>query len=95
MSNNIALAAQTAARCLFDAAQQGDAALGEARAAILKVAAGHVAFFELLIGELALAGIEHHGREASDYYAAEITARLTLTRFLPELARPCLDCGSA
>jgi hypothetical protein len=80
--------ARLAAKCLFDAAATGDAGeLGKARNIILGLAdtAGHVAFPEMLLAELALEGIRRNAPRASSYPEAELVARCALRNFLPEL----------
>jgi hypothetical protein len=86
--NERAANARFAAEYLFEAAITGDAAhMDRARQAVLALA-DHAGFGEMVISELALVGIERHGANASEYFAAECGARRALARFLPQLVGP-------
>jgi hypothetical protein len=84
-----------AARLLEAAATRDPRALERAKDLILcfAKAAGHAAFPEMLIGEIALAGIARNAPRSSSYSEAEAFARCALQRLIPELRiSPELQC---
>jgi hypothetical protein len=93
------VAARIAARRLFDAAARNSGgALERAKDLICCLArtAAHPVFAEMLIGELAVLGIQRNSPRSSTYIAAELQARCALMRFIPELrVGPALQEGHA
>jgi hypothetical protein len=87
-----------AARLLEAAATRDPRAIEQAKDLILcfAKAAGHAAFPEMLVGEIALAGIARNAPRSSSYAEAEVFARCALQRFIPELRiSPELQWGRA